>query len=136
MRSIIRQSVELPASADRLFDMYLDPVAHGAFTGSAVTIAAKAGTAFQAFGGQLSGTMLVVVRPRLVVQSWRSTKFTEADPDSTLILLFSPDESDPAHGRIDLVHLDVPEHDCHGVTEGWQKFYWTPWQAYLSAAKG
>ena len=131
MRSIVRQSVVLPAPVVTLFDMYLDPAAHGAFTGFPVTIGADAGAEFRAFDGQLSGMMLVVVRPQLIVQSWRSTKFADSDPDSTLILMFSPVGSEAFHGRIDLVHLDVPAHDYDGVTEGWQKYYWTPWRTYL-----
>ncbi len=111
--------------------MYLDPDAHGEFTGFPVTIGDEPGAAFRAFDGQLSDTMLAVVRPRLIVQSWRSTKFSADDPDSTLILLFSPEASDANFGRIDLVHLDVPTHDYQGVTEGWQKYYWTPWRAHL-----
>src|SRR3972149_6541401 len=105
MRRIIRQSVVLPAAADALFCMYLDPAVHGAFTGSPVSIGEESGATFLAFDGQLAGTMLVVVRPRLIVQSWRSTKFAEGDPDSTLILCFSPEASDKQSGRIDLVHL-------------------------------
>jgi activator of HSP90 ATPase len=131
MRSIIRQSVVLPAAADDLFAMYLDPALHGAFTGFPVTIGEEPGAAFRAFQGQLSGTMLVVIRSRLIVQSWRSTEFTADDPDSTLILSFSPDALDAGCGRIDLVHLDVPQHDYQGVTEGWQKYYWAPWRAYF-----
>jgi hypothetical protein len=36
-------AASLPAPADRLYDMYLDPTLHGAFTGFPVTIAARAG---------------------------------------------------------------------------------------------
>jgi activator of HSP90 ATPase len=131
MKNIIRQSVVLPATADALFEMYLDPAAHGALTGFPVTIGDESGAPFRAFEGQLSGTMLVVVRPQLIVQSWRSTKFAAGDQDSTLILLFSPDACDKHCGQIDLLHLDVPEHDYDGVTAGWHKYYWTPWRAYL-----
>jgi len=129
MRSVIQQTVVLPAAADVLFAMYLDPRAHAAFTGFPVTIGAEPGAAFRAFDGQLSGTILAVVGPRLIVQSWRSTKFTADDPDSTLILLFTS-EAERA-GRIELVHLKVPEHDYQGVTDGWPKHYWGPWRAYL-----
>ena len=131
MRSVIQQSVVLPAAADELLAMCLDADAHAAFTGWPVEIGPEPGAAFRAFGGQLSGTMLAVVRPRLIVQSWRSTKFRAADGDSTLALQFTPEAGEPACGRIDLVHIDVPEHDYEGVTEGWQKYYWKPWRAYL-----
>lgn len=128
MRSIIYQSVTLPARAEALFDMYLDPARHAAITGQPVIISEQSGSDFRAFGDMLSGTMLMVVRPRLIVQSWRSAIFNSEDPDSTLILSFAPKDDE---GQIDLVHLDVPDHDYDGVTEGWEKFYWTPWREYL-----
>ncbi len=128
MRSVIQQSVLLPAPCDRLFEMYLDPAEHAALTGMAVTIGDKPGDAFGAFDGMLSGQILAVVRPRLIVQSWRSGLFHDSDPDSTLILNFSAESEG---GRIDLVHLDVPEHDYDDVIAGWEKYYWTPWRAYL-----
>jgi activator of HSP90 ATPase len=131
MRSVIQQSVVLPASPARLFEMYLDPIEHAAFTGHPVTIGDQPGAAFKAFGGQLSGAVMALVRPRLVVQSWRSVKFGAADPDSTLILTFTSDDLKHGSGRIDLVHLDVPDHDYQDVIAGWQKYYWTPWRAYL-----
>src|SRR5262245_19518009 len=127
MRSVIQQTVVLPARSEELFDMYLDPAVHAAITGWPVEIGAEGGTAFRAFGGELSGLILAVVRPRLVVQSWRSVKFRAEDRDSTLILQFSPDSKGDSSCRIDLVHLDVPEHDYGDVIEGWQKYYWTSW---------
>ena len=134
-RSVIQQTIVLPAGAEDLFEMYLDPAMHAAITGAPVTISPEPGTTFQAFGGQLTGTILSVVRPWLIVQSWRSMMFKPDDGDSTLILSFSADAADPSghpQGRIDLVHLDVPDHDYQGVTEGWPKFYWTPWREYLN----
>jgi len=128
MRSIITDSVVLPAPADRLFAMYLDPAQHAAFTGHPVAIGARPGAMFEAFGGQLTGQILHVVELQLIVQSWRSTQFRDEDRDSTLILTFTPEGE---HGRIELVHLDVPDHDFDGVNEGWRKFYWSPWRDAL-----
>jgi activator of HSP90 ATPase len=135
MRSVIQQSVVMPAAAERLFEMYLDPAEHAAFTGHPVTIGAEPGAAFHAFGGQLSGEILAIVRPRVIVQSWRSTKFAASDPDSTLILNFASDGQNHNDGRIDLVHLDMPSHDYADVIEGWQKYYWAPWRALLESRR-
>jgi activator of HSP90 ATPase len=131
MRSVITQSVVLPAPAGTLFATYLDPVLHAAVTGAPVTVSAEPGASFSAFGGALTGVTLSVIAPRLIVQSWRSTNFVDTDPDSTLILTFVPEGE---AGRIDLIHLDVPEQDYQGVIQGWEKYYWTPWKQYLAAS--
>jgi len=128
-RGVISQSVVLLAPADALFHMYLDPIEHEAITGSPVTVGDTPGARFSAFNGALSGTVLSIVAPSLVVQSWRSTDFKSDDPDSTLILSFVPNGDS---GRIDLVHLDVPDHDFDVVSKGWEKFYWQPWREYLA----
>jgi activator of HSP90 ATPase len=129
MRSIISQSIVLPAPAESLFEMYMDPGKHAAITGTPVTISATPGSPFEAFGGSISGVTLQVIRPWLVIQSWRSTNFNADDPYSTLILAFTPDGT---NGRIDLVHLDVPAVDYQGVTDGWEQYYWGPWRRYLA----
>ena len=127
MRSVIHQSVVFPVSAETLFEQYTDPKLHEAITGAPVEIGPKAGAPFRAFDGVVQGTILTGVKPILVIQSWRSTAFNEDDPDSTLILCFRPEDG---HGRIDLVHLDVPGHDYYGGTDGWEKDYWSPWRSY------
>lgn len=129
-RSVITQTVVLPAAARTLFEMYLDPVAHGAITGGSVVIGRDEGREFRAFDGVITGTILAVVTPVLIVQSWRSAMFHPDDGDSTVILSFTPQGE---AGRIDLVHLDVPAHDYQGVTSGWEKYYWVPWRRYLQS---
>ena len=130
MRNIIRQSIALPASAEKLFDMYMNPSTHHAITGAPVEIGDKRGSEFKAFDGALIGTVLEVIRPKLIIKSWRSVNFMAEDPDSTLILSFT---SEGDEGRIDLVHLDVPDQDYDGVNQGWDKYYWTPWRTYLAS---
>jgi hypothetical protein len=135
MRRVIQQSVVLPAPAESLFEMYLDATTHAAVTGFPVEISAEPGAPFHAFNKQISGQNLAAVRPYLIVQSWRSVKFHDADPDSTLILTFMSEPNDAQHGRVDLVHLDVPEHDYQDVIKGWQTHYWNPWRTYLENQK-
>jgi hypothetical protein len=67
----------------------------------------------------------------LIVQSWRSVNFADADPDSTLIIMFADEDANA--GRIDLIHLDVPESDYQGVSGGWESRYFAPWLEYLRA---
>ncbi|MFI4867794.1 MAG: SRPBCC domain-containing protein [Steroidobacterales bacterium] len=130
-RSTICQSIVLPAPAATLFETYIDGAKHAQLTGAPVAIGSEPGAAFRAFDGAITGTMLCVRPPLLVVQSWRSIHFRDTDPDSTLILAFVQQGS---QGRIELVHLDVPEQDHQGVTTGWENFYWGPWRRLLSKA--
>lgn len=121
-------ATSLAATPDRLFDMYLDPVEHAAFTGAGVTISTKPGSPFRAFDGILTGTMLHVAPKRLIVQTWRSANWPADAIDSVLTWSFWP-QGDTA--RIELVHVNVAGEDFAGVSEGWEKYYWTPWRKYL-----
>jgi activator of HSP90 ATPase len=123
-------AASFPAGPERLYDMYLDAKSHAAFTGAPVTIEARAGAAFYAFNGALTGSILHVEPKRLIVQKWRSTNFPDAAIDSVLVLSFWPDGEG---ARIELVHVNVPEEDFAGVSEGWAKYYWNPWRTYLDS---
>ncbi len=133
MRSVIQQSVILAAISGSCGTQCI-------WTPSStrrsvpVDIDTKPGSPFRAFDGSLSGQMLTVVEPRLIIQSWRSVHFNDADADSTLILTFTPEG---AAGRIDLIHLDVPSQDYLGVTDGWETPLLgaaAPWRHYLAPA--
>lgn len=128
----IQQTAEFPVPADRLFDAYLDPVEHARITGSEVSMSAQVGAEFKAFDGVITGRNLMIVPKRLIVQAWRASHWKETDLDSILIVLFEPT---PTGGRIRLTHVNVPDHDHQGVTEGWEKYYWTPWRASLERRK-
>jgi len=126
-------AASLPAAPERLFDMYLDPREHAAFTGLPVTIGAEAGDAFRAFEGAIWGTILHTEPKRLIVQTWRSVNFPAGTVDSILILSFYPQDGG---GRIELTQVNIADEDFAGVSQGWEKHYWTPWRNYLESGIG
>jgi activator of HSP90 ATPase len=128
MTKAVEQSVQFSASARELYDLFLDPKGHAAFTGSSVKIGAKAGSKFSAFDGMISGVTLLTVPGKMLVQRWRGNHWKESDLDSVLILEFVQEGK---RGRINLVHANVPAHDHAGVTHGWKKYYWKPLARYL-----
>jgi len=125
----IVMAASLPAPPDKLFDMYLDAAEHAAMTGLSVTLEAHAGGVFRAFDGMLSGTILHIQPKSLIVQTWRSVNWPLTAMDSVLTLSFWPAEEG---GRIELVHINVADEDFAGVSQGWEKYYWTPWRGYLT----
>lgn len=118
------------APPDRLFDMYLDPQEHASITGAKVAFEPRPGGSFRAFDGALAGTWLHIEPKRLIVQTWRSTNWSADAIDSILTLTFWPE---PQGARIELAHVNVPDDDFAGVSDGWEKFYWRPWRDYLAA---
>jgi activator of HSP90 ATPase len=128
MTKPIIQSVDVPATAKQLFDLYMNPKLHAAFTGAPVKISPKPNSPFTAFGGMLSGTTLLTVPNKLIVQRWRGSHWKKTDLDSILILKFSQIGK---LARIDLTHVHVPDHDHADVTSGWKTYYWQPLRAYL-----
>ena len=132
MARTIQIAASLPAPPEQLFDMYLDPLAHAAFTGMPVTVSMTAGSAFSAFNGVITGTILQVVPKRLIVQSWRSPYWGVSDLESTLVLTFLPDNDG---ARIELTQVNVVDADFAGVSHGWEKYYWAPWREFLQRSK-
>src|SRR5258706_2175979 len=129
MLNNIRIAAELAAPPADIFAMYLDAKTHAAITGAQVTVAAREGAEFAAFGGALSGRVLHLVKGKRIVQTWRSDAFKKSDADSVLILTLLP------HGRggtlLDLQHINVPGQDYAGISQGWETYYFAPWRKYL-----
>jgi activator of HSP90 ATPase len=129
MPSNIIMAAALPATAETLFDMYLDAAEHAAFTGMPVTLEPHAGGVFRAFDGRLSGRILHVEPKTMIVQTWRSVNWPLTALDSVLTLSFWPSEEG---ARIELVQVNVADEDFAGVSQGWETYYWAPWRAYLT----
>jgi activator of HSP90 ATPase len=140
MAKTIHSVGTFPASPKLLFDIFMTSRLHAAATGAPGTISPKVGGSFSLFGGALKGKTIHLVKNKLVVQTWRSSAFKSTDPDSILVIRFS---GDAKRGRMELVHVNVPDHDAKGVTDGWRSYYWNNWAQYLkrqasgkSSAKG
>ncbi|MBI4082267.1 MAG: SRPBCC domain-containing protein [Candidatus Lambdaproteobacteria bacterium] len=133
MAKTVTSSAAFPASPRTLYRMFLDAGEHGAAIGASARIRPRVGGSFSIWEGQLTGRTLLLKPGRMIVQSWRSSTFRADDPDSILVLTFS---GDARQGRISLVHVNVPDHDAAGVKQGWSRYYWKPWQAYLAAPGG
>jgi activator of HSP90 ATPase len=126
---ILQQSLTFPVAPAALYEMYLDPETHAAFTGGGpVRIAAVPGTKWSAFDGRIHGVMLTLAPGRQIVQSWRSFEWHEADLDSILILTFWP-QADGT--RLEVIHANVPDRLYDTLLAGWPQRYWQPWEAYL-----
>ena len=129
MTKTLIQSVTFKnVSPQQLYGIYMDSKQHADAIGSKAIVQNKVGGNFSAFG-MLKGKFLVLVKNKMIVQTWRSIKFKKNDEDSILILRF---ESITGGARINLVHAFIPDHDYNDIKKGWPNYYWKSWKKYLS----
>src|SRR5262249_42865516 len=75
----------IPASAQDIYDAWLSSSGHEKITGGQpAQISAQEGATFTVWNGYISGRNLKLEPGRRIIQSWRTTKFTDADPDSQI----------------------------------------------------
>lgn len=122
-------SCTLPASPEAVYDAWLDSACHGAMTGAPARIGARVGEDYSAWDGYITGKTLELVPARRIVQSWRTSEFGEAEPDSTVAVDLEPTK---AGTRLTLSHNGVPDGQTGYENGGWRDFYFSPMKAYFA----
>lgn len=125
MTDSILLSIKLPASAETVYNAWIDGRQHRDFTGGNAIIESKNGGHFSAWDGYITGILLKLEPCHRIIQSWRTTEFHPLEPSSTLELLFEADsESD---GMImTLKHTDLPDGTKVKYEQGWREYYFEP----------
>jgi activator of HSP90 ATPase len=117
------------ASPAAIYAAWLDSKGHSGMTGSTAEASGAEGAAFTAWDGYISGRNLVLEPGRRIVQSWRTTRFTAADPDSRIEVLI---EAVPGGSRLTLRHSNVPDGHTSYRDGGWQDNYFAPMKRYFA----
>jgi activator of HSP90 ATPase len=128
MSEKIKLSTEFNVGPAKVYNAWLDSEAHGSFTGDVAEIDPQVGGKFKAWGGYIWGETLELEPTHRILQSWRTTDFSESAPDSLLEVLIDPlDEG----CRITLVHTNIPDGQADGYEEGWRDYYFTPMKEFF-----
>jgi uncharacterized protein YndB with AHSA1/START domain len=125
-------SATIPVSPKEIYDAWLDGKQHGSMNGGGKTTAStKIGGKFTAWDGYIAGKNLELVPGKRIVQSWRTTQFTDKDSDSQITVTLA---KAPGGTKVTLRHSTVPDgHD--GYKSGWKSHYFEPMKAYFAKAK-
>jgi uncharacterized protein YndB with AHSA1/START domain len=118
----------IPASAQEIYDAWLDSLAHSEMTGGEATMSDEIGAEVSAWDGYISGRNLELVPGERIVQSWRTTEFTDEHDDS-IITLTLEDADDGT--LLTLVHSNVPDAQRNYEEGGWESKYFEPMKAYF-----
>jgi activator of HSP90 ATPase len=121
-------SVNLPATAEEIFDSWLSSEGHSAFTGSPAEVERGSRGKFSAWDGYIWGTTLETERPRHILQAWRTSEFPEESPDSQVEILL---EKVKGGTRLTLKHTNIPEGQADNYKQGWEDFYFKPMREYF-----
>lgn len=122
-------SADIPAMPQAVYDAWLDADGHSAMTQSPATASTRVGGSFTAHDGYIHGVNLELEDGRRILQTWRTTQFVDADPDSSIEVTFEPLQNAT---RVTLRHWNIPDGQAEGYQSGWQDFYFNQMLEYFS----
>lgn len=123
----------IPASAQEIYEAWLDSVAHSEMTGGEARMSDEIGGEVSAWDGYISGRNLELVPHERIVQSWRTTEFTDDHGDSVITVTL---EDDDEGTLLTLVHSNVPDGQTSYELRGWQEHYFEPMAEFFSKRAG
>jgi uncharacterized protein YndB with AHSA1/START domain len=122
----------IPASAQEIYEAWLDSLAHSEMTGSEAIMSDEVGAEVAAWDGYITGRNLELVPGERIVQSWRTNEFTDQHEDSIITLTLE----EVADGTLlTLVHSKVPQEQTSYERGGWQVHYFEPMNEYFAKRK-
>ena len=123
----LRLYTDLPVPPRAVFEAWLDSAKHTAFTGAEALIEPRVGGKHSAWSGYIEGTISEIAPERLAM-TWRTTEFSDADPDSHLEVKATPRGTG---SRLEIVHTRLPAGGAEKYSQGWRDFYFTPMATYF-----
>jgi activator of HSP90 ATPase len=132
MENGFKLKTTLPAEPRAIYEAWLSGTEHTAMTGAAATASAEVGDRFTAWDGYIEGKNLELKPHWCIVQSWRTTKFSDSDPDSRLELCIHPKGGGC---ELLLIHSEIPPDQVAGYRSGWVEYYFEPMRRYFAAKK-
>lgn len=130
MKTSFRLKTRLPAKPAAIYRAWLSGAGHTAMTGAGATASDMEGGSFTAWDDYITGRNLTLKPEWCIVQAWRTSQFSESDPDSRLELCIHPSGSG---SEMLLIHTDIPPDQAEGYEAGWVTHYFEPMKKYFAS---
>ena len=96
----------IPASAQEIYDAWLDSLTHSEMTRGEASMSDEVDAEVSAWDRYITGRNLELVPGERIVQSWRTTQFTDEHEDSIITVTLQEVEGGTL---LTLVHSNVPD---------------------------
>ncbi len=124
--------VVISATPQQIYQAWLDSAAHSAITDSPAFVDAHIGGRFTAWDGYISGQNVDLEPYRRILQTWRTSEFPAAAPDSLLELTL---EACPEGTLVSLRQSEIPDTQAAQYLEGWEEYYFKSMQEYFASLR-
>jgi uncharacterized protein YndB with AHSA1/START domain len=125
----IRQKEHIPAKPLEVYEAFVDPKKHAAFTGARASGEQRLNGTFTAWDEYITGKHLDLQPGRRLLQEWITANWPEGYPPSTLEFVF--EEKDDGTD-VTMVHSNVPSEQANAYRKGWVDHYWNPLKKHFS----
>lgn len=122
----------IPGTPQAIYDVWMSSRGHTAMTGGKARMSANVGGTYTAGDGYIAGKNLSLVPGARIVESWRTTDFTDADVDSKITVTLKAVEGGT---EVTLKHIDVPASQTSYEKGGWEAYYFAPMKKYFANRK-
>jgi activator of HSP90 ATPase len=123
------QSDVIPASPTAIYETWMSSEGHTAMTGGEAVVDPRVGGTFTAWDDYITGRTLELEPGRRILQSWRTSEFTDREGDSHIEVLL---EAVDGGTLVRLRHSGVPV-DHRGYEDGgWRDNYFEPMKTYFA----
>jgi activator of HSP90 ATPase len=128
MKTEFTVSTILPATPEKVFEAWLSSGGHSAMTGSPATVEPHVGGSFTAWDGYITGKTLEMKPNSRIVQAWRTSEFSDENPDSRLEILLEPTKRGT---KLTLIHSNIQDGRAESYESGWDENYFQPMKEYF-----
>jgi len=136
MPKTIEQEITFSAPPEELFNIYMDSTKHSKAIGAKAVISKIVRGKISSHDGLHQGKKLpnypgsndssILAWFRLEEMRFRF------DFDFNF---YKTKKGGRGNGQLNMVHANVPDDQYSGLKQGWNDFYWKPWEQYLNTVK-
>ena len=127
MTNVIELRETFAATTQEIYSAWLSSQLHTKMTGGEAHCSDKVGCSFTAWDDYISGKNLELFENKKIVQSWRTSEFSQDDEDSILTIQLNEVKEGT---ELILTHKNIPKGQTQ-YKQGWIDHYFVPMKEFF-----